>query len=350
MAERTFIYAGRYSETDGIHIYALDGANGHLTSVGAVGAVPNPSYLAIDRAGRCLYAVSEFAAGVLAAYAINPDNGALTLINTRPTQGGDPAYVSLTPDGRYALASNYSSGAAVIVFPIRADGGLDPASSSVYHDGSGPLIERQEKPHPHAALTDPAGRFVYVPDLGTDSVMIYRLEDGQLIPNNPASLTLPPGAGPRHLTFHPNGLFAYVIAELNNTVTALAFDASTGALDTLQTIPALPENFSGESYCADIHLSPDGRFLYGSNRGHDSIVIYEVDRHGKLVLVAHQPTGGNWPRNFVIDPSGEFLLVVNQNSDSINCFRRDADTGLLEATWEKSGLVAPACLKVLPQP
>jgi 6-phosphogluconolactonase len=255
-------------------------------------------------------------------------------------------------EGRFLLVSNYSGG-SVSVIAIREDGRLGELTDLVQHKGSSINPERQEGPHPHSILLDPSNRYAFVPDLGLDKIMIYRFDSvhGKLQPNDEPWVSIRPGAGPRHFTFHPNGRFAYLINELDNTIIAFSYEAAYGRLRELQTVKALPEGFAGKSYCADIHVTPSGEFLYGSNRGHDSIVAYKIDvATGKLTYLGHESTRGRTPRNFDIDPTGEFLLVGNQDTDTIQTFRIDGESGRLIPTGYMAEVPAPACVKMLMLP
>lgn len=359
---RTLLYVGTYTRPapylsttngQGIYVYSVDPANGALTYLSEAQGIDSPSYLEIDHHNRCLYAVSEvwgWEEGLCSAYRIDVQTGALSYINKQPTQGGINAYVSIDKTDHYVLAVNYWNGKSVVVFPIREDGGLAPLSDAVQHHGSGPVAARQDRSHAHCAVPDPTNKFVFVADLGIDKIMIYKLdlENGKLIPNDIPSLDLASGAGPRHFVFHPNGQFAYVIQELNSTISAMSYDSTRGALELLQTVPALPEGYTGDSHCADLHVAPSGKFLYGSNRGHDSIVIYAIDENtGRLSYVGHQSTKGKTPRNFAIDPTGAFLLAANQDSDTIVTFRIDPQTGLLAETGNIAPVPTPVCLKMI---
>jgi 6-phosphogluconolactonase len=233
------------------------------------------------------------------------------------------------------------------VLPIRRDGSLGPAIDVEQHDGSGPR-EQQKGPHAHCIKLDRANRFAFAADLGNDKVMIYRFDSlsGKLDPATQASATLHPGAGPRHLTFHPNGKFLYVINELDSSLTTFRYEAARGTLTAFESVSTLPRDFTGQSFCADVHVSKSGRFLYGSNRGHNSIVVFAIDPgSGRLKLVEHVSTEGKWPRNFVIDPSGEFLLVANQHTDNVVVFRVDAQTGRLTLTGQSAEIPTPVCLQ-----
>ena len=246
--------------------------------------------------------------------------------------------------------ANYSSG-SVAVLPVMKDGRLVEASDAVQHEGASVNASRQKAPHAHSITLDPANRYAFAADLGTDKVMIYRLDAarGKLIPNKPPWACTKPGAGPRHFAFHPSGKYAYVINELDSTMMAFTYDGSRGSLTEIQIAPTLPEGWEGTNYCADVHVHPGGRFLYGSNRGHDSIVIYAIDPStGRLALRGHGPTLGKAPRNFAIDPTGTFLLAANQDSDNIVVFRIDPATGLLSPTGHELKLPKPVCIKFAP--
>ena len=353
----TLVYVGTYSRkgSKGIYIYRMDAATGTLTPVGTASEATNPSFLAVDPACRHLYAVNETGefdgqpGGGISAFAIDAKTGALTYINSQRTHGGAPCHASVDRSGRYVYAANYMGGNAA-AFPIRADGGLEPASDVVQHTGSGPNERRQRGPHAHSINLDPANRFAFVADLGIDKVMAYDLDlDGGTLPPAAVPFTeVEAGAGPRHLAFHPNGKFAYLITEMGSTIVAYAYDAAQGIFTELQTVPALPEDFDGRSTCADIHVTPGGKYVYGSNRGHDSLVCYAIDtKTGLLTYVGHTSTGGKTPRNFAIDPSGTFLFAANQDTDNIVTFRIDDATGALTPTGQVIDVPMPVCVLVL---
>lgn len=361
MTERIYLYVGTYTRPapyledtngEGIYVYNFDSMTGELSFVSLTEHIDNPSFLAIDPQKRHLYAASEvwlWPEGRLSAFEIDQDSGELSYLNVQPTRGAITAYVSVEQSGRMALLANFWT-SSVVTFPINDDGSLEPVQARVLHEGSGSIPGRQDAPHPHFIAPDPQNRYAIVADLGIDKVLVYRtdLEARALMPSAASTLELEPGAGPRHVAFHPNGEYAYVIKEMNSTISALAYNASEGNLELLQTVPALPDDFDGESHCADIHVSPSGRFLYGSNRGHDSLVIYEIDEGtGKLNYVGHQSTLGRTPRNFTFDPTGDFLLVGNQDSDSIVTFRVNQDTGLLEQAGPIAEVPTPVCLKMI---
>ena len=353
MAELT-AYIGTYTtrgKSQGIYTYRMDTSTGVLKYAGVATGIDNPSFVAIHPQRRFLYSVSEVRdyrgrhSGAVAAYSINQKTGELTHLNHQPSQGIGPCHVNVDKTGKCVLVTNYASG-SVAVFPVQADGSLGEATEAIQHRGSSIVPERQEGPHAHSVNLSPDNRFAFVADLGMDKVMVYRLDPaaGKLTPHQEVSVV--PGAGPRHFDFHPNGKYAYLINEIGNTMTAFAYDAGAGKLTELQTLPTLPDGFSGTSHTADVHVHPSGKFLYGSNRGHDSIVIYGIDqRNGKLTLVGHQPTQGKTPRNFAIDPSGTFLHAEHQDSDTIVTFRIDQQTGKLAPTGQVVDVPQPVCLK-----
>jgi 3-carboxymuconate cyclase len=354
------VYIGTYtsgkSRSEGIYIYKLNLETGALKPFKTVRQVVEPSFLTIDKERKYLFAVNETLeyegkkSGAVSAFAIDGKTGDLRFLNKQPSLGGAPCHLSVSENGRFVLVANYMGG-NVSIFPVEADGRLGAAVDLIQHSGSSVNKERQEAAHAHSVILDKDNRFAYVSDLGIDKIMIYRFdaEKGKLETNAPqAFYQTKAGAGPRHFTFHPNGKFAFLINELDSTVSSLAC-GENGALKEIQTLSTLPANFSGRSFCADVHVSPDGRFLYGSNRGHDSIAVYRIDSEtGKLELIQHTPTGGKTPRNFAIDPTGKFLLAANQNSDSVVTFRIDEQTGKLQPTGHKASVPTPVCLKLIP--
>ncbi len=343
---------------EGIYVYRLDPSSGELQFVSKTTGVVNPSYLAFDAAGTFLYAVNELktyegeATGTVSAFAVDRGTGTLALLNERCTGGTDPCHVTVDARRKHVLVANFMSG-SVSVLPVRDDGSLGAACAFVQHHGSSVDPSRQAGPHAHSVTLDAANRFAFVPDLGLDKLMIYRFdaERGTLDANATPWLDSLPGAGPRHLSFHPDGRFAYLVNELDSTISVLSFDAGAGALHRLQTVRTLPDGFGGAGTCADIHVDPSGRFVYASNRGHDSIVIHRIDQgRGLLGYVGHEPTRGFTPRSFAIDAAGRFLLVANQDSDTIVAFRIDARTGMLEPTGHVANVPTPVCVTFLPAP
>ena len=342
------VYVGTYTNTDsaGIQIYNIDPASGSWQWLG-VAETDNPSFLAVHPNRRYLYATNELGSETaqVTAFAIDETTGLLMRLNTRSAGGSYPCHVRVDPTGQCVLAANYGDG-KVIAYPILADGQLGERSALIQHTGSGADSQRQEGPHAHSVNIDPTGRYVLACDLGIDKVMIYRLqpERGQLGPNPTAFALLDPGSGPRHMAFHPIAKFCYVISELSNTVTVFSYHTKWGGLTTEQVISTLPAGYSETSYCADIHVHPNGRFLYGSNRGHDSIAIFAIGEDGRLTLIGHESVRGKWPRNFAIDVSGQNLYVANQESDNIVAFKIDAATGALTATGQEINVPRPVCV------
>ncbi len=359
-AEPLRVYVGTYTspKSKGIYLYELDLASGALESKGLAAELVNPSFLAIGPGGGFLYAVGEMGVfqgtkgGAVSALAIDPASGRLALVNQQSSVGAGPCHVTVDREGKNVLAANYGGG-SVACLPIGDDGRLKEATSFIQHEGSSVDPRRQKEPHAHSVNLDAAGRFAFVADLGLDKIMVYRLDAaaGKLTPNNPPSAAVASGAGPRHFAFHPGGRFAYVINELNSTVTAFAYDADRGALAIIQTVSTLPAGFSDVNYPAEIQVHPSGKFVYGSNRGHNSIAIFAVAADsGKLTPVGHEPTGGKNPRNFGIDPTGRFLLAANQDSDNVVVFRIDAATGKLKSTGHSAEVGKPVCVKFLAPP
>jgi 6-phosphogluconolactonase len=351
------VYIGTYTrgKSEGIYLYYMDKSTGALEFASAAGGIENPAFLAIHPQQSYLYAVNEvgqFAgkpSGGVSAFAIDPETGELTFLNQQSSQGPGPCHLSVDHTGQYVLVANYSGG-SVAVLPINSDGKLGEATDFVQHEGSSVNPRRQEKPHAHSIMVDESNRYVFVPDLGMDKIMIYRLNltEGKLEPNDEPWAKVKAGAGPRHFDFHPNGKYAYVINELDNTLIAFAYDGTRGSLREIQTISTLPEDFSGTSYCADVHVSPSGKFVYGSNRGHDSIAIFGIDEDtGRLTPVGYEPTQGKMPRNFGIDPAGAFLLAANQDSDNVVVFRIDRQTGSLRSTGSMIEVPKPVCVKMI---
>jgi 6-phosphogluconolactonase len=352
-ARELTLYVGTYTsgKSQGIYVYRMDRTRGELKGFSSIHSV-NPSFLAIDRKRRYLYAVNEVnefdgkPGGAVSAFEINSTNGTLRLLNQQPSLGADPCHLTVDRKRKNLLVANYTGG-SVAVLPIQRDGRLGAARDLKQHEGSG-IKEQQKGPHAHCVILDRSERYAMVADLGIDKVMIYDFNrtTGKLVAANQPWATLKPGAGPRHLSLHPDGEYAYVINELDSTVTVFKYDGDEGTLSEVDSVSTLPAGFSGTSYCADVHVSPSGKFLYGSNRGHDSIVTFAIDeRTGKLSQLDHTSTEGKWPRNFVIDPTGSFLLVANQRTDNVVTFRIDARTGRLSPTGYVAEIPAPVCLK-----
>ena len=375
------VYVGTYTRggSEGIYAFRFDDRTGALRPVGLAAVTSNPSFLVVHPNGRWLYAVNEDDAfkgeksGAVSAFAIDRATGRLALLNQRSSRGAAPCHLAIDRTGRYLLVANYNGG-NVSALPIGPDGRLGDATSLVQHTGSGPNVERQREPHAHAVVVDQSNRFVLAADLGIDKVLVYRFdaERGTLDGHGPRPLaqdtrapgaapsheggdnaveggsravSLQPGAGPRHVAFDPASRRLYAINELTSTITALAWDATRGALTALDTVTTLPSGFRGSSTTAEIAFHPSGRFLYGSNRGHDSIVAFRVDpTSGRLALVEHEPSGGRTPRNFALTPDGHWLVAANQDSNSLVVFRIDQQTGALERTGDPAAATLPVCV------
>ena len=355
-----FVYIGGRSrgKPGGITRCRLDLATGALAVLGVTGDVSNPSWLALHPGGRFLYTVNEVRefggqpAGGLSAFAVAPGSGDLTLLNQASSKGAGPCHAVVDARGRYVLAANYGGGSVVVV-PIGGDGRLGEATAFVQHEGKSVDPRRQAGPHAHCANLDAANRFALVADLGLDKVLVYRFDAqaGTLAPNDPPFATLPPGSGPRHVAFHPGGRFVHVVNELTSTVTAFRYDAAAGRLEALQTISALPEGFAEPNSGAEVAVHPSGRFLYTSNRGHDSIAIFAIDAGtGRLTAGGHASTQGKTPRNFALDPTGRYLLAANQGSGTVVAFRIDGATGRLEPTGHALETPGPMCVAFLAGP
>ena len=352
------VYVGTYTsgDSEGIYICKLDLSSGKLTIIETVKGLVNPNFLAIDPQFNYLYSIDEVRdsdgnrRGAISAFSINQKTGGLTFLNKQPAKGPAPCHLTVDNTGRFVLTANYSNG-NVSVFPVLSDGSLGAFTDFVQHQGSSLDPNRQTAPHAHSINVDASNRYAFVPDLGIDKIMIYKLdtENGKLNPNDEPWVKLKPGAGPRHFTFHPNGKYAYVINEIDCTITAFSYDETQGVLKEVQTVPTLPEDFSDKNTTADIHISPSGKHLYGSNRGHNSIVIFSIDKQtGKLTYVGHEPTQGESPRNFAVDPTGTFLLAENQRSNNIVTFRIDSQTGKLSSTGSVIEIPSPVCIKMIP--
>lgn len=336
-AQTYTLFIGTYtgSGSRGIYVYHFNANTGNADWVSNTDSIENPSYLAISKNGKYVYAANETGGknpGHVSSFLFNKRTGKLNFINNQLSGGDHPCYVSVTKDNKWLAVANYSGG-NLSVYPINKDGGLEPAAQFIQDTGSSANKARQDKPHVHSAVFSPDERFLLTPDLGTDKVMIYSFNPSSkqvLKPANPSFAKIAPGNGPRHLTFHPNQKFAYLVEEISGTVSA--FKYNNGNLKFLQRLNTHPEDYEGKIGSADIHVSPDGKFLYVSNRGEENtITIFSVNQvTGKLALKGYQPTMGKTPRNFMIDPTGNFLLVANQDTDNIVIFKRNKQTGLLQ--------------------
>jgi 6-phosphogluconolactonase len=358
--DKYFAYVGTYTaktNSKGIYVYRFDATTGQLSAMGVAAESIDPSFLAVHPNGKYLYAVNELGeyggakSGAVSAFAIGKKSGKLTLLNQVPSGGADPCYISFDKTGKFVLVANYTGGSAA-VFPILEDGKLGKASAFIRHEGHGLDKKRQEGPHAHWIETSPDNRFALVADLGLDEVLVYKFDSsaGTLAPHQPAFAKLKPGSGPRHAAFHPNGKFVFVVSELNSTATAFSYDAKNGTLKEIGSVSTLPPGFSGRNDVAEVAVHPNGKFLYVSNRGNDSIAILSIDgSKGTLTPIGGIPTEGKEPRHFAIDPTGRYLLAENQLSNTIVIFKIDPATGSLSPTGQAVDVPSPVDLVFLPE-
>lgn len=344
-----YLLVGTYTSkgSEGMYVYKFNTQTGDFTPVSVAKGIKNPTFLDVAPNQQFVYAVGETEGGSVNAYSFNNKTGELTKLNTQSAGGSGPCHISVDKTGKWALVGNYGGG-SLSILPIQKDGSLGAPTQTIKHEGKGANASRQEKPHVHSVNIAPNNTDVFVPDLGIDKIVTYQLDTkaGHLNVGNPPATQTAVGAGPRHFTFHPNGKWAYVIQELNSTVTA--YNYGNGALKEIQTISTLPSDYKGNNSCADIHISADGKFLYGSNRFYDHLVIFSIDQKtGKLTYITNQSVQGKTPRNFMIDPTGKWVLVANQDSDNIVLFKRDAKTGTLTPTGKEVKVSMPVCLKMI---
>jgi 6-phosphogluconolactonase len=356
------VYFGTYTgaKSKGIYVCGMDLATGRLGTPTLAGEVTNPSFVALHPTQPFLYAVSEVGnfdgkkTGSVAAFAVEAGTGKLTLLNQQPSGGDGPCHVNVDQTGSDVLVANYGGGSCS-VYSVQRDGALSSATAFMQHQGSSANRQRQQAPHAHGIYLDARNRFVFVPDLGLDKIMVYKFDarQGSLTANDPPFAAVAPGSGPRHFAFHPSGKFAYVINEIRCTVTAFTYDPDRGVLAELQTVSTLP---TGESVLpsfstAELQVHPSGRFLYGSNRGHNTIAVFTIDAGtGRLTPTQHESTQGKTPRGFGIDPSGKFLLAANQDSDTVVPFKIDTATGRLLPTGQTVEMGSPVCVAFAPAP
>lgn len=341
---------GTYTKSganDGIYVYDFNSQTGDVNLKSKVSGEENPSYLAISSDGKHVYAVNEVKNGGISSFLFNPTSGELTYLNRVSSGGDSPCYVSVDDKSKYVFAGNYGSGSLAAI-PLKEDGSFGTGSQIIQHEGSSIDKGRQQGPHVHCTVLSPDNHYLLASDLGTDQINIYQFDASsvsqQLSPSEPPFVSVKAGSGPRHITFHPNSKYAYLIQEMGAMITV--FDYKNGQLAEKQTITMLSPDFKGKVGAADIHISPDGKFLYGSNRGNaNELVIYSINKRGLLSYVGRQPAQGKAPRNFAIDPSGNFLLVANQDSNEIIMFKRDKKTGLLTPMGGKIQVSKPVCLK-----
>lgn len=341
-------YLGTYTNTppsQGIYLGTLNTNTGALGTLTLAGTIKNPSFVALSPNRRFLYAVAESPEGSVTAFRIEAD-GKLSLLNTQSSEGAAPCHLTVDSSGKNVLVANYNGG-NVIVFPVQADGSLGVRTAIVPYTGTSIHPQRQNKPHAHSIYPSTDNRFVYSCDLGTDSIWSFRFDpaQGTLTPTEPPAAKVAPGAGPRHLAFSADGSFVYVINEMNLTVTTFARDAKTGALTELQTVTTMPEGAPREGVStAAIVLHPNGRWLYASNRGHDSITIYAVGNDGKLTWIDNTPAQVKIPRCFAIDPTGQWIIATGQNDSAIAVLRIAPATGKLSSTDHKAAVGTPVCV------
>ena len=344
------LLVGTYTsgKSEGIYVYKFNALTGEFTAESIAKNVKNPSFLAISPNEKFVYSAGEIDKnGAVYAFSFDKKSGNLTQLSTQSSNGNYPCHVAIDKTGKWVIAGNYGAG-SLTVLPVEANGGLGKPTQTIQHEGKGKNLDRQESPHVHSINIAPNNVDVFVADLGIDKLVTYSLDakTGILSKGIPPFTKLEDGTGPRHFTMHPNGKFAYVIQELSSQITA--FDYKKGSLTAKQSISTLPADYKGANSCADIHISPDGKFLYGSNRIHDSIVIYSIDQKtGKLTYITNESTKGKKPRNFMIDPTGNYVLVANQESDNIVIFKRDAQKGTLTPTGQEISVPNPVCLKMI---
>jgi 6-phosphogluconolactonase len=355
-ADKYFMYVGTYTGPDskGVYAYRFDSASGALDPMGLVGEVVNPSWVTIHPNHRFLYAVSELGNdgktnGAVTSFAIDPKSGGLTRLNSVSSGGGGACHVVVDRTGKTLLCANYGSG-SVSAFAVQDDGRLRDPPVLIQHHGSSVDPRRQRGPHAHGVFLSPDNRFLFVPDLGLDQVMSYRLDaaNSSIAPNDPPFAKVPPGYGPRHFAFHPKGKYAYAICEMKSNVTAFSYDAARGSLQQIQNISTLPKDFTGEDNSAEIEVDSKGRFLYASNRGHDSITVFAIAKNGRLTVVENVLTQGKAPRSFRIDPTGAYLFAANQGTNNIVLFRIDRSSGRLTPADKTVELSKPVCLQFMP--
>ena len=345
------LYVGTYTRktSEGIYIYQFNTKTGDFTPLSIAKGIDNPSFLAISPDHRFLYSGGSKKGDSVHAFAIDKQTHFLTLLNTQSLGTGLGAtHLELDKTGKWLFVANYFS-STISVLPVEAEGTLGELAQTIQLEGKSINPTRQDKSHIHSSNISPDNQYIFAPDLGTDKIMTYRFDvkTGKLTEGVPPFTQTAAGAGPRHFTFHQNGKFAYSIQELDATI--MGFNYKNGVLTPFQTIKTLPDDYAGLKWSADIHISPDGKFLYGSNRAHESLTIYKINKKtGQLTWVAHQNVNGKTPRNFAIDPTGRFVLVANQDSDNITIFKRHKKTGKLTATGKEIKVSSPVCLKLIP--
>lgn len=348
MTDQYLAYVGTYTRdnSDGIYGYWVDRSTGEFDPLGSAPAGEDPSFLALHPNGTFLYAVNEADHGTVTAFEIDRVTGDLRRLNQVAIGGEVPCHCSIDATGQYLLAAHYGGG-SISALPIEDDGRVDDVTQVIEHEGNSVHPRRQTQPRPHSIVFGPEERFVYVPDLGADRVVVYEFDpdDGPLKPSD--TVALHERAGPRHLDFHPDGTYAYLINELDSTLTAFERDPETGALSEIATVSTLPESYEGTNFTADVHVHPSGQWVYGSNRGHDSIAVFAIEKTtGRPELIAHESTRGETPRNFALDPAGNLLFAENQDTDDVYAYRIQND-GKLDVLGHVADVPRPVCLVLL---
>lgn len=349
-----FITSFASGDKAAIQAYEFDTKSGQLKPKQKTTGVENPFFLALSPNGKFLYSIhaKQFSGKDdehVAAYEVVGRTGELKLLNRQSAKGRAACYLDVDTTGKTVLVANYTSG-SVASLPVKADGSLGEAAAFFQHAGSSVNPKRQKEPHAHCIVVSPNNRFAYAADLGLDQILCYRLDAaaGKITPNDPPFTKSPPGAGPRHLTFHPNGKRIYVINEIKNSVSVYDYNAETGALTEKQTISTLPKDFTGTSYCADLKITPDGQYLYGTNRGHDSIAAYRIGEDGLLTLIEIAPSLGKGPQNLAILPGGQWLICANMPGNNVAVFQIGLKSGQLKSAGEPIPQLSPSCIMVLP--
>jgi 6-phosphogluconolactonase len=356
-AEERVVFISSFAAKDkgAIHAYLLDLDTGKLKAAARTTDVEHPFYLAVSPGQKFLYSIHAKQFGSVtpeqvAAYQIVGKTGELKLLNRQSARGSAACYLDVDATGKTVLIANYTTG-SIAALPVKDDGSLGEATAFFQHQGSSVDPARQKGPHAHCIVVSPDNRFAFAADLGLDKVLAYRLDPAKahLTPAKQPFGQTPPGAGPRHLTFHPNGKRMYVINELSNSITSFDYDAETGGLMARQTISTLPKDHTGKSYCADLKITPDGRFLYGTNRGHDSIAMYRIGDDGHLTLLGIEPSRGKGPQHLAITPDGKLLLCANMPGNNVVVFRIDPKTGSLSPVGDPLVMQSPSCIRILPK-
>lgn len=357
-SEKEILFVGTYSVrgSEGIYVFEFDRKAVSFKLLQTISGPKSPNFLAIHPSGKFLYSSnsggldSNPKSGSISAYAIDGQSRKLQALNSKSSFGAGPCHIAIDQAGKFAYVSQYNEG-TLGVHSILPDGSLGELTDSARYEGKSVNPDRQKKPYAHSATFSPNYQFVLIADLGTDKVYTYQAQDnGKLVPAASPFAQAVPGAGPRHIDFHPSGKYFYLVEEMTSTVGAFSFNQTTGQASVIQDpIQSLPANFTDKNSAADIHVSPDGKFLYMSNRGHNALAIFSISKKGIPTLIGHQPTMGKVPRNFMIDRLGEFVLVAHQETDNIVVFRRDKKTGLLTPVHVEVKVPSPVCLKMLPQ-